>query len=234
MSYHRHLGLIESNLDAGVRAADPALSSRGPFAQSACIASGNAATAKLDEDILGRARDWHPTGYYSYEQIKQIVGEATRLMAGTVDKLNAAPFSTDDARAWVSQARKDLARYEQRGLEYTRKAYDNKIRGIEINDVPGLKNWVVMSMTSASNALVTASVLDCNMPFLASAAMWMHDLLMSVWRVISGVVGFTYEFVIAAGKKVGKILDAGATALQYAMYGLGAVLVYAAYQRLKK
>jgi hypothetical protein len=231
MSYHRHLGIIESNLDPGIRAADPDLVN--PFSVQSCLDKGNSESSSLDAQIADKDRNWNPTGYYTQKQITDIVTATSQMLSSCADQVRAAPNSTGDAEVSRNIAIKDVQRKMQEGLHYTQGAYSNQIKGMTINDVPGLKRWVIQSMLVCSNTVVTASLLWCETPTLAAVILVIGAAIEAAWSVIRAILGVAYDIVLAAGKAVGKIGDLLPAVVTYAIYGGAALALYWLYRQVR-
>ncbi len=160
-----------------------------PSQESVCLNEANAKVASLDAQTQDLARTWRPTGFYSPQQIDTIVAEGYRLGSRANDAVRAAPLSTSDAQTSKAIAVKDVQRKIAEGQKYVQAAAEARAKGIAVVSAPGLHAWMIGMMTATSQSLVTAAVLDCNMPWLASMIILFQGLFNIAASVVKKIVG---------------------------------------------
>lgn len=173
-----------------------------------CLDQANAATAGLDQRTQSLAATWHPTGFYSPADVQQIVSETLSLVNSGTNALATAPNSTSDASSQKDQAQAKLAQQGQRSMVYVDALRNAAATGATVLNAAGLKTWVLDSMQAVSSALVTASVMDCNMPWLASAIITFQgyfDTLASIATRIVGIVVKVGDNVLDVADNVGTL-----------------------------
>jgi hypothetical protein len=187
--------------------------------QTICAAEGQTKTAELDKKVSDLDRTWHPSGYYSPEQMLAIVDEVYKLGREATARLDKAPRSTGDASIWIRNQLNDTReRIWGKGLAFTTAANTAKTQGIKIVDAPGLKDWVRSAMLSASSAFATAYTYECvvtDFQKLAISLSWMRDLFDKAIAFIKKIVGV----VIAVGAAILHIPEAVGGAISYLKWG---------------
>jgi hypothetical protein len=153
-----------------------------------CVSEGNAMAADLDQRIATMQRDWNPTGYYSPDQIRKIVGETVRLISSCADKVRDAPAPRESFYLIKNEA-DEIARKAQEGIKFLDAASEAERQGIGAVDAPGLKHWVIFSLQAGSNALVAAGALACNKPWFLTALQYYQAGFDAVWGVAKQIVG---------------------------------------------
>jgi hypothetical protein len=170
-----------------------------PFGtQAGCLADANAQVANLDNKTYDLDKTWNPTGFYAPADIQKIVLENMALISNATDVVGSAPLSTSDAQAQVQDALGKLFDQGQKALIFTQAVTDARAKGVTAINAQGLKKWVIDSMQASSSALVTAAVMSCNTPWLASAIMTMAPFWDRVVQIAKAIVGV----VIAAGEQI--------------------------------
>jgi hypothetical protein len=173
-----------------------------------CLDQANAATAALDQRTQNLAATWHPTGFYSPADVQQIVSETLSLVNSGTNAISTAPNSTDDAESQRDQAQAKLSQQGQRSMVYVEALRNAAATGATVLNAAGLKTWVLDSMQAVSSALVTAAVMECNMPWLASAIIAFQgyfDALASVVMRVVGVIVKVGDNVLDVADNVGTL-----------------------------
>jgi hypothetical protein len=161
----------------------------GPSPESQCIAQANAAMAPFDAKIDGLIKTWNPTGFYTSDDIRSIVGSVMTTISqaqASVDQATKEPNASQDS---VMRATDDLARAGQRSLDYLQAATQADGQGTRVINAVGLKRWVTDSLAAASSAMVTASVIGCITPWWAGALAAFQSVFDKAWAVVTAVVG---------------------------------------------
>lgn len=174
-----------------------------PVTDNGCLDEANAATAVLDQRTQTLAATWNPTGFYTPAQVQQIVTETLSLVSSGTNALATAPLSTSDASSQISQAQTKLAQQGQRSMVYVDALRNASATGATVINAAGLKTWVLDSMQAVSSALVTASVMECNMPWLATAIITFQGYFDTLASIVTRVVGI----IVKVGDNVLKVAD---------------------------
>jgi uncharacterized protein YukE len=174
-----------------------------PKINSQCLDQANAQVAELDARILDLASTWHPTGFYAPADVQKLIAQTMALLSSATDTVGKAPRSTSDSEAQIQQALDTLFQHGQRELVYTQALQDAARSGATVINAAGLKDWVLDSMQAASSALVTASVMECNMPWLADAILALAPLFDALASVAKRVV----DAAVGIGTTILKIAD---------------------------
>ncbi len=157
----------------------------------ACLNQANARpdVQALDARVASMARTWNPTGFFTPDELTQIVIENNKLMRSAADIVRAAPLSTSDAQFSRNQALDTIQQKTLQSLNYNNAVIEARGKGIRSINAPGVKQWVISSMNAASQAIVTAGVLECNMSWLASAIIAFQKVFDAVAAIIKRIVG---------------------------------------------
>ena len=192
--------------------------------QTACIAQANTQTASLDAKIANLASTWNPSGYYTPDQMSQVVTQTLALLSSAIDQVNAAPNSTSDSQMALANELDLLGQRSTEGTVFIASAAQAKTQGVNL-DSPGLKSWVIRAMQQASNSLVTAYTLECALGPLGQAVQVVEaaaDTLISYLKTVAGVIATLAQDAL-------KVPDKVATLASYLMYGsiaVGALYLY--------
>lgn len=168
-----------------------------------CLDQANAQTAALDQRTQSLAATWTPTGFYAPADVQQIVSATLSLVNSGTNALATAPTSTSDAQSQINQAQDKLAQQGQRSMVYVNALRDAAATGATVLNAAGLKTWVLDSMQAVSSALVTAAVMECNMPWLATAIIAFQGYFDTLASIVSRVVGV----LVKIGDNVLKVAD---------------------------
>jgi hypothetical protein len=198
-----------------------------------CLDEANAKVAGLDARTSELAKTWKPTGFYTPDQIGTIISETLKITSAATSTLATAPLSTNDAKAMKSQAIMDVQKKAQQSLNYTAAAVKARENGSNVVDAPGLKQWVLSTMNAASSALVTASVLECQMTWLANAIIKFQTIFDAAASVIKRVAGIVIKLGQVAVKAVEEGIDLVGMLLPVAKWGAVAFAVAFVVKKIK-
>ncbi len=190
--------------------------------ESQCIAAANQAMAPFDAKIDSLVKTWNPTGFYTSDDIRTLIGNTLALVRSAQDTVNAAAAEPNASQDSVMRASSDLGRKGQESLDYLKAASDADAQGIRVINAPGFKRWVTDTMAAASSAMVTASVIGCITPWWVGALAAFQsafDFLISILRDFGGAIA-------AAGERVLKAADAALSMIQYILLGAAALAAY--------
>lgn len=166
---------------------DPIL--QGPSPESQCLAQANEATAPFDAKVNDLAQNWQPTGFYTSDDIRSIVGSVMTTIAqaqASVDQAAKEPNASQDS---VMRATDDLANAGKKAIDYLQAANQADAQGTRAINAVGLKRWVTGSLGAASSAMVTASVIGCITPWWVGALAAFQSVFDKAWAVVKAVVG---------------------------------------------
>lgn len=181
-----------------------------------CIIDSATLTDPLDAKIADLARNWQPTGFYSASDMLTITGAVQTLLSNAESMCEQV---VADPAGNVKMAQDELFRHMAQNRTYTVAA--GQAGGKPIN-APGLKDFVINAMNSASAALTAAYVVSCQTPWWASALVAFQNAFDAVWNVAKRIVGL----VIAAGSAVLTVAEETTSILKYVPYAAAAVGAY--------
>jgi ribosomal protein L17 len=197
-----------------------------------CLNKANASSQvmAIDNIVTNLAKNWHPTGYYRPAEVQTLLDMFATEAEQAGIALRDAPLSTSDARELKAQAFKDVVRrYLDQSQAYRQALKTAKTAGSNAIDAPGLKNWVIGSMRSISDAYLTATVLHCRQS-------WLEKWLDRAYRGMAAIGGVAFRILGVAANLAINVVEAAEKAIgiagviiKYAPYvgaGLGAYLLY--------
>lgn len=199
---------------------------KGMFSQSECLDQANEQTATLDAKRAELDSTWQPTGLYTPADINSIVGTTQKLISQAIQAIQAAPLSTDDSLQMQKEALDHLFAKSQQALAYIQTSNAATASGTPFVQADDLKAWVVSAMGEVSSALVTASVDDCNMDWLASQILIFQgyfDQVVAFCRPIAGAVWNIAKDILKAPVVISDLLD---KVIKVSLIGGGAYLAY--------
>lgn len=205
-----------------------------PSATQRCVEQGNSIAAPLFNKALKLQQEWHPTGYYTPEQVQKIVGETLKVMSSANDKLREAHYSTSDARQERDIQLKSVQRRMQESLRFRDFVASAQASGKKFIDAPDLKKWVVGSLVEASNSLVVAGALECNTPWLVSAVEWMQPKFDALIGDVGKIAGAAFELVNMTADLIAKLPSTISSVWNYALLGGGIAFGIWAFLKIKK
>ena len=170
---------------------------------SQCLDEANAKVAPLDARVADLAKNWKPTGFYAPDDIQKIIVQTMQLVSSASNALAEAPYSASDSQSQIQQAITKLGQQGQRSMVYVQALRDASASGANVINAAGLKTWVLDTMQATSSALVTAAVMECNMPWLANVIIEFQGYFDVLAAVVKRVVGV----VLSVGDSVLKVAD---------------------------
>ena len=126
-----------------------------------CLAQANAATAPLDAKIDDLAKTWTPTGFYTTDEVRSLIGQTMTMIRGAQTVLDQAMETPSASHDSVIRATDDLARAGKKSLDYLAAANEADQAGFRTINALGLKDWVLSAMGAASSAISTAAAISC-------------------------------------------------------------------------
>lgn len=174
-----------------------------PSEERKCLDAANEKVAPLDAKITDLAKNWRPTGFYTSQNVRDLVAATmatVRKAQEAIDQARSRPNASQDS---LMRASNDLFRAGERSLVFLDIARQaDSMTDVEAIEAQGLKRWVTDTLAAASSGFVTASVVECLTPW---------------WLV--ALVGFQNSFEVAyttAKRIVGVVIKIGETALKVA------------------
>jgi hypothetical protein len=190
-----------------------------------CLEEASAKVASLDAKIMNLAKNWNPTGFYKAEDLLRMVNENFRAMTVAADLARAAPLSTSDAKDVIKQATSLIQSKFADAERFVKTAHEAQKTG-KLVEAPDFKKWVLGSMQAQQSAILTAAVLECNMPWLASAIIAYMSVLDPIIDFIRSVAGEIKAVGAAVLAVPGQIADALDKMVKLTMIAGGAYLAY--------
>ena len=200
--------------------------------QMKCLDRANASTqVRAIDSIIGNlAKSWHPTGYYRPAEVQSLLDLFATEAAEAGKALAAAPLSTSDAESAKRQAFEDVGRkYLDQSQAYRRALADAKSKGSNVIDAPGLKDWVIRSMQSISDAYVTATVLQCRQSWIERWLDRGYRGMAGIGAVAARIIGVAVDLAVNVVKAAEATIGIAGAIIKYAPYaaaGLGAYMLY--------
>jgi len=175
----------------------------GKSAEQQCVDQANQALAPFDDKVIELAKTWNPTGFYSSQEIRDLVSATMRVITQAHAALDAAAAEPNAMQERVVSSANDLARAGGRSLDYLDAARNADQQGMRLVNAVGLKRWVTDTLATASSAMVTASVIGCTRPWWVSALAGFQSVFDVVWSLAKRTVGSA----VAIGETVLKVAD---------------------------
>ncbi len=191
-------------LNVGSGGAIPA--SLDQAASADCTAAATAASAALDAKTADLQRTWLPTGYYSPDQVQQLGANTLTMLMGAANVVTQtltepmAPGAKDALQPFLN----DIQTRMSESAQFTDAIRQANAAGITALDSPGLKRWIVNSMTTASSGISAATYVACMTPWWVSALAKFQAAFDAVWNLAKTIAGIIVEL----GQAVLKIPDA--------------------------
>jgi len=183
---------------------------------SDCAAQADQQTAPIDAQTYDIAQNWHPSGYYDPEALRDIVTKQQALITSAQSTLAQAIVDCTNAVGCGSVAdlndSSDLLNtvsvQAQNYLDAITNAEQSLSAAVQTVYViaPGVKTWVEDTLTYVSSAMHNASVVECQMPWWASALGALVNLaadFVAACKVVLGVAADVAQAAIDTGKAVG-------------------------------
>lgn len=200
--------------------------------QVSCLNKANASpqVVAIDNLVTNLAKTWNPTGYYRPADVQSLLDMLATEAESAGAALASAPMSTGDAQQAKDMAFDDmLRRYKDRSQAYVKAIADAKASGATAINAPALKDWVIASMRSISDAYVTATVLQCRYSW---AEKWLdraYKGMAAIGAVAARILGVAVkvgESVVNAIDNAGKIAAVIIKYAPFAAVGLGGYILY--------
>lgn len=194
---------------------------------NACLAEAHAQTAQLDAKTSDLSKNWRPSGFYSAQQVQQLVN-------ATLDVLHRAQVAlgtviADDTLGDTASLRGTWSSTVQRKVDAARPYVDAaqaaSTAGTAAVNAPGLKDWVVKSMQESSNAMDAAYVVACQRPWWAGVFRAFATAFNALWSLAKAIVGVAID-VGTAVVKVASALPDIANVLMWGGLAVGAYFLY--------
>jgi hypothetical protein len=198
----------------------------------ACLNKANASeqVRAIDAIVTNLARNWKPTGYFRPADVQSLITMFSDLAADAGAALAAAPLSTRDAESMKREAFEDVARkFVDQSQAYKRAISEAKAKGSNVINAPGLKEWVLRSMRSISDAYVTATVLHCRQTWIVKWLDRAHRGMAAIGEVVWRIGGVAANLAINVVDAAGTAFDLAGKVIKYAPYaaaGIGAYMLY--------
>lgn len=176
-----------------------------------CMTSANATVAQLDAKTEDLAKNWRPSGFYSVDQVRQLVAWTNAVLAqaqSTVTSGISAQPAGSGAIAPLREMLLSINRKMAEGTVFVNAANTAAAQGIRVIDAPGLKNWVTFSMSHASAGVAGVAYVECTKPWFVGPLASFRALLDTLWSGAKRVVGV----VLDVGEAVLEVPDTIATA----------------------
>jgi hypothetical protein len=169
-----------------------------------CPPSGRA--QELDAKVTELDRTWHPTGYYSW-------GEMAELIAAAIKLTNYASTTTLQAFretdwAVLRSALEEYNKVAERALTYTEIWQKARATGAIIN-APGFRRWVIELLNASKKLMRIAEVSIC----ATADKPWFYTAMGAFMSFFDGVVNTAKRIGRLAAKVGDIVLDAADTAL---------------------
>jgi hypothetical protein len=181
--------------------------------ETQCVEAANKSSSVLE--IENKTNDltfnWHPTGFYTSSDIRQLVAAVTGATNAARLALTQAPHSTGDAAYNIKEAGHKLDQNLERAKRYLDGSAKAEAAGKAL-DAPGLKLWVTNSMVNIASAYAVVATLQCRVTWLDHAA----ALITAIWNVAKRIVGV----VLAAGEAALQIVEGVWDLVPYLKWGV--------------
>lgn len=218
MSYHRSIA-------RRARTRTPALA--GNFVEDAlalvtkdetgaCKATADAQTAASEAKASDLNRTWNPTGFYTRDQISQLVQHTLAMLRNATSSIDAAiadpqaPGSRDALKMSLSS----LQRKFDESQAFVQANQQAAAQGIQTLDAPGLKRWIVSSMQEANAGIWGVAFIACMRPWWVSALATFQGAFDVVYGTAKKIVGVAVQL----GEEILKIPDTVSTMWTYAKW----------------
>ncbi len=197
--------------------------------QLECLDKANAKVAPLDAQIQSLASSWRPAGHFSPAAMLTTFNLVMGMISAARATVMQAPLSTNDAGSVTNMANQELDLQVQRAKVFVAAFQEAVAKGAKVIEAPTFREWVLRSMTAVSNAIVTASVLSCNMIWLVQAI----ALYQVYFDKVAGAARTLVDIVVAVGETIANVPADLSKLFSVAKYGAVAALGYLVYQRVK-
>lgn len=146
-------------------------------------AQNNPSVADMDAKVMDLAANWHPTGYFTVDEIHAMVGQIKQADATVLAQVILSSKSTSDADTVIKQAVDYINTNEARAQVYLDAAAQAQNQGLRAVYAPGFKTFVTNSMVNISQAYTTRAALDCQTTWFDTAA----GVITGLWNVAKSI-----------------------------------------------
>lgn len=234
----RGIGDLWDSLMEGASHGNPEIAAflAGNSAEAQCLASAQAQTAGFDAKTNDLAKNWNPTGYYAPDDVTNLVGNTLSILRQATDALGKAMSLSiaPDARDALAQFLTKTQSKMSDSLAYSQAVGAAHAGGANVIDSPGLRRWVLDSMTQASAALDAAAYVSCLQPWWASALGMFQSAFDLLYGVARAIVGLSVAIVEAAAGAIIKVPDLLSTLFTYGKWAAVAGGAWWLYTQVKK
>lgn len=206
-----------------------------PSTTLVCLGAANQATAALDGYTNDLDKNWLPSGYYAPAQVTSVVGQVMGVLSSVgsmlQQQINAAGAATSGYDvANLKDSLDKVSRAIGGSVDFTSGAQQATVNGIKQIDAPGLKRWVVSSLSTASAASNAAYVISCQTPGFIAVFNTVASVFQAAWNAIKAIGGILLD----VAKDVLKIPDTIGTLITLAKWGAVAGGAYVVWREFKK
>ena len=190
---------------------EPQRALAGPldFVIDKCIADAAAKTKAFDAETIQLGKTWKPTGIYTVEDVRKLVGIAIDLMKPAWDAVTKA-LESEPLETQVDNLRQsidDLSRRGQQAVAYLDAARKAKALGKPMN-APELKVWLLYTRNDTSSAMDAAFIATCVTPSLLDmVAMTWFAWGKTLYDTAVRIVGLAKELLVGAYDATKNTLD---------------------------
>lgn len=196
-----------------------------PSEEMKVLNEANAKMQWLDDRITDLAKNWKPTGLYTSAELLKGTMDILHLMSSATSAIREAPISSDDIRMSLITAANGIFKYANEGGTYIKLA--NEAKSGELISAPGFKDWVVKSSLAIYHGMITATVAQRNMHWLATFLIDFQKGFDAYFWWVTAIAGAVKD----AGQK---IIEAPGKAMTLAKIGIGLGIGFLGYQLVKK
>lgn len=188
---------------------------------SSVAAAGASDLDRIADDL---SKNWHPSGYYTPDQVLQIFDQMTRVFDQVVAPVRQ--YIKGDWSSGRNAARQLESRLmsayagEGKAAQYLDAVKRAKATGVKVLDLPGLRRYVVNFFVQMSAGVEGMRVLSEISSWIVSAVKVIVDVSMAAAAVVKAVVGIAIEVVKAAGAAVIAVPDMISTLVKFAKIGV--------------
>lgn len=163
----------------------------------ACAAFSTADLSNTDANIIDVRDNWQTTGFYTPEQMMQIISFATALKNHAAMALTTAQnvSQLDQHRELLDKAQAGLVASLVSPAPFLAGVNDAQAQGIEIIESQGFKRWIINNLRAARNAEYTTKVVGCARPSFVFGAL----------QALNNAVSALVDFVKTIGRVIVKI-----------------------------
>lgn len=175
---------------------------------SDCVATASAQMAPIDNDIENTIDKWKPNGFYTVDQMKQIVTfgiDVVNKARTMVDAAMRVP-QLGAAQETLAQANEDLntSLVQTETPKFISALQQANAAGINVIEAQSLRRWVIYVLKASRTAQFKVAFVACTRPDFFFTGL---DALNQARTILLNVLKVAKDAVIAAGTAVLKIPD---------------------------